>query len=558
MDFASYASRARGFDLRPFTQDQLRKLARLFDRGAELADIVARYAAELGGHDEPQFRHAREVWHEYQSWQRAVREVSARRVDAQAMLLPEAAIRTSWTVVGLRVLEATDEAFGTDAFEAHSAWHDNLDEVAAMWQERLAHGLDHGEVRFGDEAMGIADLKPISWLDLMDKERKGTLTLELSVPTPEDLGTLGKHLARLVEGDATESAALLDTILASRLEDGIREVLHRRAVVQAVSEAANRYRQRLEAKALGGQRARSVFVGELGAAIGLAVVQRDGKVLGATAVDADEDPGAIHAWMATYAADDDPVVLPDHAASTEILAALHAEFEGDMVCEVPPDRLPDGDGTSTSDPDDAPAARAAAELARRAFKPRRFWTSLALEDLELLGKGIALRDDDQERLLRSLREVRLEFDDGDSAPGDSGKTGQDRGSRSARGGGGRSGTGGLNPRVRSIADLEPGLQLKGRVTNLNRYGAFVDVGIAKEGLIPIHVLTSGFTATPADVARVGQEVVVRVMSVSVSRRRFDLSLEKVFPFQKGADGGKPGQKGRGGRRSGSRRGPRKR
>ncbi len=50
MDFASYAGRARGFDLRPLTTDTLRKLSRLFDRGMSLADLHTQYARELGNH----------------------------------------------------------------------------------------------------------------------------------------------------------------------------------------------------------------------------------------------------------------------------------------------------------------------------------------------------------------------------------------------------------------------------------------------------------------------------------------------------------------------------
>ena len=87
MDFASYADRARGFDLRPLTTDILRKLARLFDRGVSLADLHAQYARELGSHDLQAYRKAREVWHEHQRWQQSVREMVARRSEAGRLLL---------------------------------------------------------------------------------------------------------------------------------------------------------------------------------------------------------------------------------------------------------------------------------------------------------------------------------------------------------------------------------------------------------------------------------------------------------------------------------------
>ena len=80
-----------------------------------------------------------------------------------------------------------------------------------------------------------------------------------------------------------------------------------------------------------------------------------------------------------------------------------------------------------------------------------------------------------------------------------------------------------NPQLNRIQDLASGMEIKGKVRNLNRFGAFVDVGIDKEGLIPQRALSNAREGGERGV-RNGQMVRVRVLSVDVDRNRFDLEL----------------------------------
>ncbi|HNV69062.1 MAG TPA: Tex family protein, partial [Candidatus Ozemobacteraceae bacterium] len=79
--------------------------------------------------------------------------------------------------------------------------------------------------------------------------------------------------------------------------------------------------------------------------------------------------------------------------------------------------------------------------------------------------------------------------------------------------------------VHEIEDLTPGMKLPGIVTNVTRFGAFVDVGVHQDGLVHISELADRFVRDPAEVVKVGQRVMVMVLEVDRNRRRIALSLK---------------------------------
>lgn len=74
----------------------------------------------------------------------------------------------------------------------------------------------------------------------------------------------------------------------------------------------------------------------------------------------------------------------------------------------------------------------------------------------------------------------------------------------------------------------PGDILRGRVTNLCSFGAFVDLG-GVEGLIHISELSWGRVGHPSDVLCVGQEAEVYVLNIDRHQRRIGLSLKRLQP-----------------------------
>jgi uncharacterized protein len=78
--------------------------------------------------------------------------------------------------------------------------------------------------------------------------------------------------------------------------------------------------------------------------------------------------------------------------------------------------------------------------------------------------------------------------------------------------------------VKSIDDLIVEMRLPGIVTNVTRFGAFIDVGVHQDGLAHISQLADKYVKDPAEVVKVGQQVTVRVLEVDQKRNRISLSL----------------------------------
>jgi ribosomal protein S1 len=83
----------------------------------------------------------------------------------------------------------------------------------------------------------------------------------------------------------------------------------------------------------------------------------------------------------------------------------------------------------------------------------------------------------------------------------------------------------IDPNAPSLEDLREGDIVRGRVTRLERYGAFLDIGVEREALLHVREMGKEFVSRPEDVVRVGQELEVRVIQVDVQRRRVDVSLK---------------------------------
>jgi uncharacterized protein len=79
--------------------------------------------------------------------------------------------------------------------------------------------------------------------------------------------------------------------------------------------------------------------------------------------------------------------------------------------------------------------------------------------------------------------------------------------------------------ARKAGDLEAGMRLQGRVTNVTNFGAFVDVGVHQDGLVHVSELADHFVKDPTSIVRVGQVVDVRVLGVDATTGRISLTMK---------------------------------
>ncbi|NQU64208.1 MAG: RNA-binding transcriptional accessory protein [SAR324 cluster bacterium] len=91
----------------------------------------------------------------------------------------------------------------------------------------------------------------------------------------------------------------------------------------------------------------------------------------------------------------------------------------------------------------------------------------------------------------------------------------------------------LNDEVQTIKNLEVGMQLEGTVTNMTKFGAFVDLGVHHDGLVHISEMSNRFIRDPAEVCGVGDIVKVRVLSVDLNRNRIALTMKTIASTNSG-------------------------
>jgi len=81
--------------------------------------------------------------------------------------------------------------------------------------------------------------------------------------------------------------------------------------------------------------------------------------------------------------------------------------------------------------------------------------------------------------------------------------------------------------VHTMEDLIPGMVVPGIVTNITKFGAFVDIGIKQDGLVHVSNLTKGYVTDPSTVVKLHQHVMVKVLAVDIERKRVQLSMKDV-------------------------------
>jgi len=83
--------------------------------------------------------------------------------------------------------------------------------------------------------------------------------------------------------------------------------------------------------------------------------------------------------------------------------------------------------------------------------------------------------------------------------------------------------------IEKIEDVQPGMKLPGIVTNVTAFGVFVDIGVHQDGLVHVSEVSHRFVKNPAEVVKVHQKVMVKVLAVDLVRKRISLSMKDSAP-----------------------------
>jgi uncharacterized protein len=79
--------------------------------------------------------------------------------------------------------------------------------------------------------------------------------------------------------------------------------------------------------------------------------------------------------------------------------------------------------------------------------------------------------------------------------------------------------------VHNINDLQQGMKLPGIVTNVTKFGAFVDIGVHQDGLVHISQLADKYVNDPNDIVKVNQKIEVTVLEIDEKLKRISLSMK---------------------------------
>jgi len=81
--------------------------------------------------------------------------------------------------------------------------------------------------------------------------------------------------------------------------------------------------------------------------------------------------------------------------------------------------------------------------------------------------------------------------------------------------------------IYSIDDVKVGMVVPGSVTNLTRFGAFVDIGVKQDGLVHVSEIAHQFITDPSEVLKLNDKVQVKILEVDTVRKRIALSIKQT-------------------------------
>ena len=81
--------------------------------------------------------------------------------------------------------------------------------------------------------------------------------------------------------------------------------------------------------------------------------------------------------------------------------------------------------------------------------------------------------------------------------------------------------------IYSIDDVKIGMEIPGVVTNITRFGAFIDIGVKQDGLVHVSEISNTYITDPNEVLKLNQHVKVKVLEVDVVRKRIALSIKQT-------------------------------
>jgi predicted RNA-binding protein with RPS1 domain len=84
-------------------------------------------------------------------------------------------------------------------------------------------------------------------------------------------------------------------------------------------------------------------------------------------------------------------------------------------------------------------------------------------------------------------------------------------------------------------NIKPGLKMKGKVVRLENFGAFVDIGAERPGLVHVSEMSSEYVADPSEILKIDDEIDVAVIDLDRKKRQIRLSIRAAEEIEEITD-----------------------
>jgi predicted RNA-binding protein with RPS1 domain len=515
----------------------LQRLGREVERSGGLASLLENKSAALDPFPTEHLIKLSEVHREFMRWKNAAKDV--RRTLAQSGLqIPDGSLQKAATPHELGALERTARMCGRSGFPDHNSWAEAVQAHLDLWKVCVQIGLNEATVTasLSDEnhpeaadftthiktKNKLQELRGYQWLGTRRGQRAGILAVDLHLPEQEIQQQAEIRLNALgLVAEERGVPSVIDELVMNNLTSTLIHLTDKRAETEALRSATSAYTGLLQSPPLIAEKILSVYVSSTTAPTGIALMDNNEEPLFQAELPPDK---CLNTELTTWLTQHTPeaAVLPSSCSDDERL-----RIAVDAMDTIPTARIhPAGMKEACASLDLPPRVAGAVVLGKRALHPIREWSNVSPE---LLGLGEYASEIDPERMARTLNEARL--------VASWKKTARAVGINTAQGG--RSSGSGrrLNPLVRTIRDLKTGMIVDGVVTNLTKFGAFVNIGLSKEAMIHVSELSDEFVDDPSQIVRIGQPVTARVIEVSAEKNRIALTLKQESPDPLSKKGG---------------------
>ena len=87
----------------------------------------------------------------------------------------------------------------------------------------------------------------------------------------------------------------------------------------------------------------------------------------------------------------------------------------------------------------------------------------------------------------------------------------------------------IEPLALEWREMKPDMTVKGKIERLESYGAFVDIGAERPGLVHVSEIAHGYIKDPSQIVKVGDEVDVMILEVNRRKKQIRLSIKATLP-----------------------------